>query len=133
MINYYHLLLLLLPLLLPYIIVIITINVTITITTIVIYQISNNSSTITQTFKETWKVDIGHKEEQAFQQLRSPVHSSNLLIHYDLEKLLMMAYDVSPYGIGTLLSHIIPKEVLAIKFAVKRFHQNIMDEPYNSN
>ena len=78
-------------------------------------------------------MDIGHKEEQAFQQLRSPVHSSNLLIHYDLEKLLMMAYDVSPYGIGTLLSHIIPKEVLAIKFAVKRFHQSIMDEPYNSN
>ena len=95
---------------------------------------------------------MGEKEEQAFQQLKYLLNSSNLLIHYDPEKPMVIACDASPYGLGAVLSHIMPdkserpimftsrtltnaernysqieKEVLAIIFAVKKF-SIFMDE-----
>ena len=87
---------------------------------------------------------MGEKEEQTFQQSKYLLNSSNLLIHYDPEKPMVIACDASPYGLGAVLSHIMPdkserpimftsrtltnaernysqieKEVLAIIFAVK--------------
>ena len=89
---------------------------------------------------------MGEKEEQTFQQSKYLLNSSNLLIHYDPEKPMVIACDASPYGLGAVLSHIMPdkserpimftsrtltnaernysqieKEVLAIIFAVKKF------------
>ena len=49
---------------------------------------------------------MGEKEEQAFQQLKYLLNSSNLLIHYDPEKPMVIACDASPYGLGAVLSHI---------------------------
>ena len=70
-----------------------------------------------------------------------------LLIHFDLQKSLVLACDVSPYGVGAVLSHILPdgsekpityssstlssseknysqieKESLVIILAIKKFH-----------
>ena len=95
---------------------------------------------------------MGEKEEQTFQQSKYLLNSSNLLIHYDPEKPMVIACDASPYGLGAVLSHIMPdkserpiiftsrtltnaernyfqieKEVLAIIFAVKKF-SIFMDE-----
>ena len=95
---------------------------------------------------------MGEKEEQAFQQSKYLLNSSNLLIHYDPENPMVIACDASPYGLGAVLSHIMPdkserpimftsrtltnaernysqieKEVLAIIFAVKKF-SIFMDE-----
>ena len=95
---------------------------------------------------------MGEKEEQAFQQSKYLLNSSNLLIHYDPENPMVIACDASPYGLGAVLSHIMPdkserpimftsrtltnaernyskieKEVLAIIFAIKKF-SIFMDE-----
>ena len=95
---------------------------------------------------------MGEKEEQTFQQSKYMLNSSNLLIHYDPEKPMVIACDASPYGLGAVLSHIMPdkserpimftsrtltnaernysqieKEVLAIIFAIKKF-SIFMDE-----
>ena len=95
---------------------------------------------------------MGEKEEQTFQQSKYLLNSSNLLIHYDPEKPMVIACDASPYGLGAVLSHIMPdkserpiiftsrtltnaeknysqieKEVLAIIFAIKKI-SIFMDE-----
>ena len=95
---------------------------------------------------------MGEKEEQTFQQSKYLLNSSNLLIHYDPENPMVIACDASPYGLGAVLSHIMPdkserpimftsrtltnaernysqieKEVLAIIFAIKKF-SIFMDE-----
>ena len=36
--------------------------------------------------------------------------SANVLVHFDSTKEVTLAYDASPYGIGTILSHMIPDE-----------------------
>ena len=81
--------------------------------------------------------------------------SANLLVHYDTKKLLVLACDTSPYGLGAVLSHImedsserpivfasrtlskaernysqIEKEGLAIIFGVKKFHQYVYGRPF---
>ena len=95
---------------------------------------------------------MGEKEEQTFQQSKYLLNSSNLLIHYDPEKPMVIACDASTYGLGAVLSHIMPdkserpimftsrtltnaernysqieQEVLAIIFAIKKF-SIFMDE-----
>ena len=98
-------------------------------------------------------MDIGGSEEQAFHKSKSMLNSSNVLIHYDPEKPMIIGCHTLPYGLGTVLSHIMPnksekpimfnsrtltkaerkysqieKEALAIIVAVKKFHKYIYDQ-----
>ena len=88
------------------------------------------------------------KQQKAFEEARNLLKSPKLLVHYDVNKELILACDASPYGVGAVLAHQmddgserpigyasrtltsaerkysqIDKEALAIVFGVKRFHQ----------
>lgn len=87
------------------------------------------------------------EQEQAWDQAKSALNSSQLLEHYSLEKELTLACDASPYGLGCVLSHILEdgserpisyasrtltpaeknysqldKESAALMFGVRKFH-----------
>ena len=49
-------------------------------------------------------------EEQAFQQSKSLLNSSNIVIYYDPEKPMIIACNASPYGLGAVLSHMMPNK-----------------------
>ena len=93
-----------------------------------------------------WSWTKSHQD--SFDHLKKLVHSSSVLVHYDLNKPLLLACDASPYGVGAVLEHVMPdgterpvafasrtmssternyaqidKEALSIIFAVKKFHQ----------
>ena len=88
----------------------------------------------------------GTEQNKAFKQAKTLLISPSILTHYDPSKPLVVACDVSPYGIGAVLSHKlgdeecliayasrslvlaeknycqIDKEALAIVFGVRHFH-----------
>ena len=89
---------------------------------------------------------MGNAEEKGFQECKLLLSKSNLLIHGNPKKLLIVACDASPCGVGAVLSHLMPdrsekpiifasrtlskakknysqieKEGLAIIFALKKF------------
>ena len=47
----------------------------------------------------------GAEQCKAFEQTKSMLTSSSILTHYDPSKPLILACDVSPYGVGAVLSH----------------------------
>lgn len=96
-----------------------------------------------QEVKFKWKPQ--HKE--AFTKLKNVLSSDLVLTHFDLEKKIIVAADVSSYGLGAVLMHEFPNgaqrpimhasaafnaaeknypqvqcEALALTFAVKKFH-----------
>uniref|UniRef100_A0A6V7L5H4 RNA-directed DNA polymerase n=1 Tax=Bracon brevicornis TaxID=1563983 RepID=A0A6V7L5H4_9HYME len=87
---------------------------------------------------------------EAFLQIKRKLISSDVLMHYNPELPIKITCDASPYGLGAVLSHILPnnkvkpiafnsrtltkaekgyaqldREALAIIFAIKSFHQYI--------
>ncbi len=100
-----------------------------------------------------WK--WGAAQVAAFTKVKNLLQSASVLVHFDPEKELTVSCDASPYGIGTVLSHVmekdsekpiafasrtltkaekrysqLDKEGLAIVFAVKRFHQFLYGRPF---
>ena len=49
----------------------------------------------------TW----GKAQKEAFKRVKDLLQSSDLLVHFDPEELLILACDASPYGLGAMLSH----------------------------
>ena len=99
-----------------------------------------------------WK--WGHEQKKVFRKAKDLLTLSSVLIHYDPTKLLVLACDASPYGLGAILSHQlgsdeqpiafascslapaeknysqIDKETLAIVFGVKHFHQYLFGRKF---
>ncbi|XP_056098696.1 uncharacterized protein K02A2.6-like [Rhinichthys klamathensis goyatoka] len=94
----------------------------------------------------TWKWK--GEQEHAFEESKRLMLSSDVLVHYDSQKDLILACDASPYGVGVVLSHRMPngqerpisflsrtltsaelnysqldKEGLAVIFGIQRFHK----------
>lgn len=47
----------------------------------------------------------GKKQEEAFADAKAMLQSDALLVHYDITKPLILECDMSPYGVGAVLSH----------------------------
>ena len=102
------------------------------------------------------KWDWGRAQENAFRKAKGVISSSSqILVHFQPDKDLVVICDASPYGVGAVLSHVLEdgterpiyyasrslaiaekkysqfdKEGLAIIFAVKRFHQFLYGRPF---
>ena len=99
----------------------------------------------------TWQKE----QEEAFKKAKAMLSSDMLLVHYDPSKELVLSCDASPYGVGAILSHVMPggieqptayasrtlsiaecnyshldKETLVIIFGVKKFHQYCYGHPF---
>ncbi len=94
------------------------------------------------------KWNLGGEQEAAFAQSKKMIQSVQVLVHYDLQKDVILSCDASPYGLGAVLSHMMPdgserpigfmsrtlnqaernysqldKEGLAVMFGLQRFHK----------
>ena len=95
-----------------------------------------------------WSWKASH--QKAFDTSKQQLCSDTLLVHYDLDKKLILSCDASPYGVGAVLSHVmedgserpigfasrtlapaekkysqLDKEGLAIIVGIKKFHQHV--------
>ena len=103
-------------------------------------------SSVTVQLNQKWKWTT--ECEESFKQAKKLLSSTPVLTYYDTEKPLQLACDASPYGIGAVISHVMPnsdeqpvgfasrsltaaeknyslldKEALAIYFGVRHFCQ----------
>ena len=97
----------------------------------------------------------GNEQKEAFQEAKTQLTSSCLLVHFDPEKQVILSCDASPYGVGAVLSHQmddgsekpvafasrslspaekkysqLEKEGLSIIFGVKKFHDYLLGRKF---
>ena len=110
-------------------------------------QLSSTLAPLYSLLQKNAKWTWNEHQQKAFEEAKSQLTSSCLLVHFDPTKELLLACDASPYGIGAVLSHRmtdgsdkpiafasrslaaaeknysqLDKEALAIIFGVKKFH-----------
>ena len=98
----------------------------------------------------------GSVDRGVFESIKKQLAEAPVLEHYDPSRKLSLAMDASPYGVGTVLSHVLEdgsekpvayalstlnpvekrysqldKEALAIVFGVKRFHQYLFGRQFS--
>ena len=112
----------------------------------------SNYSTITHPLNELLKDGVEWKwsedQERAFKQLKDKLSSAPVLMHFSEKLPLKLDTDASQYGVGAVISHVLPsgeerpiayasrtltksernyaqieKEALSIIFGIKKFHQ----------
>ena len=96
----------------------------------------------------TSKFRWGPEQRKAFAASKKMLESNSLLVHFDPQKPLLLQTDASPYGLGAVISHVMPdgsdlpiafasrtlspsernyaqyeKESLSIIFGLKKFHK----------
>ncbi|XP_054257498.1 uncharacterized protein K02A2.6-like [Macrosteles quadrilineatus] len=79
-------------------------------------------------FYELLKKDVpfvwSRKCAETYKQSKHWVLSSDILVHYDVNKPLVLTCDASPRGVGAVLSHLIDGEESPIAFASKTLSQS---------
>ena len=115
----------------------------------------SNYSTITHPLNELLKDGVEWKwsedQERAFKQLKDKLSSAPVLMHFSEKLPLKLDTDASQYGVGAVISHVLPsgeerpiayasrtltksernyaqieKEALSIIFGIKKFHPPIL-------
>ncbi|XP_041435047.1 uncharacterized protein K02A2.6-like [Xenopus laevis] len=119
-----------------------------------------NLSTLLQPLHELLQKDTkwvwSAQCEKAFQDAKQRLTNSKWLAHYDPSKPLRLACDASPYGVGAVISHILPngeehpiafasrtltqternyaqieREALSIIFGIKKFHKYLYGRKFS--
>ena len=108
-----------------------------------------------QLLKNDRKWEWDQKCQKSFEEVKRLLASKNVLVHYDPNLPVRLASDASAYGIGAVLSHVMPdgsekpiaygskslskcqekysqidKEALALIWAVKKFHYFLMGKKF---
>ena len=65
----------------------------------------NNSAPLNKLLTQNEQLVWASDEENAFQPSKELLQSSDVLVHCDQEKELILSCDASPYGIGVVLAH----------------------------
>ena len=111
-------------------------------------NLSTTLAPLYELLRQGVKWQWGFAQEAALAEIKKAIQSPNLLAHFDSNKLLVLACDASPVGVGAVLSHRLDdgtekpisfasrtlspaerkysqldKEALAIIFGVKHYHQ----------
>ena len=63
---------------------------------------------LNQLLQKKQKWNWTKKCESAFKQAKNMIISSDVLVHYDVTLPVRLACDASPYGVGSVLSHVYP-------------------------
>nr|XP_061811684.1 uncharacterized protein K02A2.6-like [Nerophis lumbriciformis] len=111
-------------------------------------NLANALKPLHEFLNKTKKWKWTYKCETAFKEVKTALSQSEVLTHFDPTLPIQLACDASPYGVGAVVSHIMPsgderpiafasrtlskaesnyaqieREALSIVFGVKRFHQ----------
>ena len=117
-------------------------------------QLSSILSPLYKLLEKKTKWNWGPTQQKAFEVAKQELTSASVLIHFDLQKKLILSCDRSPYGVGAVIAHKTPdgekpiafasrslspaekkyahldKEGLAIIFGVKKFHDYLFGQKF---
>lgn len=71
-------------------------------------NLANKAFPLYELLKKNARFNWGHHQQTAFDEIKREISSDRSLAHYDPTKPLILATDASSYGIGAVLSHILP-------------------------
>ena len=119
-------------------------------------NLSHTLAPLTELLRKDQKWTWSEKRTEAFEEAKSAIASDRVLMHYDPMLPVRVASDASPYGIGAVLSHVLPdgserpvafasrtlnkaesgysqidKEALGIVYGVKKFHEYLYGRKFN--